>query len=111
LVQNGRLGNRDAAVLRCSPDGTVISSLGYGQSSAFGGLSNPAGVAIDTAGNAVVTVPDYGWVCQSPRPARFGPSSGSTAAARSGFRWGSRWTRRAKSSSPIPGTVELSTLE
>jgi DNA-binding beta-propeller fold protein YncE len=62
VVQNGRLANGDLAVLGYSPDGKVISSLG--QSSASGGLSNPAGVAIDTDGNAFVTVPDYGWVCQ-----------------------------------------------
>ncbi|WP_370945066.1 NHL repeat-containing protein [Amycolatopsis sp. cg5] len=76
VTQNGRLANGDVAVVRYSRDGKVISSLGYGQSSEFGGLSNPAGIAIDTGGNAFVTQPDFGWVSQfrtaGPFRAEFG---------------------------------------
>ncbi|SDX08846.1 NHL repeat-containing protein [Amycolatopsis xylanica] len=76
VTQNGRLANGDVAVVRYSRDGKVTGSLGYGQSSEFGGLSNPAGVAIDAGGNAFVTQPDFGWVSQfrtaGPFRAEFG---------------------------------------
>jgi sugar lactone lactonase YvrE len=76
VVQNGRTASGNVAVVRYSPAGSVLGTIGYGQSSEFGGLSNPAGVAVDKAGNAFVTVPDYGWVAQfrtaGPFRAEFG---------------------------------------
>lgn len=76
VVQNGIRDSGRTAVIQYSAAGTVARSIGYGQSSKFGGLSNPSDVAVDTAGNAYVTVPDYGWVAQfrtvGPFRAQFG---------------------------------------
>ena len=36
--------------------------MGYGQHSVYGGLSNPAHVAVDRAGLVLVSVPDFGFV-------------------------------------------------
>jgi len=76
IVQNGRATNGDVAVVRYSADGKAIGSIGYEQSSRFGGLSNPADVAVTASGDAYVTVPDYGWVAQfrtaGPYRAEFG---------------------------------------
>lgn len=51
-------GNNGVTLFR---DGTATITLGYGQNSKFGGLSNPAFVAVDAAGHVIVTVSDYGW--------------------------------------------------
>ncbi|MEV4598801.1 NHL repeat-containing protein [Amycolatopsis sp. NPDC049253] len=64
IVQNGRAASGSVAVVHYSGDGKVIGSLGGGRNSEFGGLSNSAGVALNTQGDAYVTVPDYGWVAQ-----------------------------------------------
>ena len=52
-------GNCGVTRFRGGRPGAVF---GLGQHSTFGGLSNPAHVAIDSAGNVLVTVPDFGWI-------------------------------------------------
>jgi hypothetical protein len=52
----------------CFVDDQPTITLGYGQHSVFGGLSNPAHVAVDRQGHVLVSVPDFGWV------ARFQPT-------------------------------------
>lgn len=61
-VQNGTADSGDVAVVHYAADGSVIGSIGAGQSTKLGGLSNPSHVATSAAGNAYVTVPDLGWV-------------------------------------------------
>jgi len=48
--------------LEYSASGTYLGSLGGGESSALGGLSDPSDVAVDASGHAFVADPDYGWV-------------------------------------------------
>lgn len=49
-------------VLEYNSAGTYQASLGTGETSTLGGLSNPSDVALDGAGHAYVADPDYGWV-------------------------------------------------
>ncbi|GAA4537626.1 NHL repeat-containing protein [Amycolatopsis samaneae] len=76
VVHNGRAASGNVAVVRYSAEGKAIASIGYGQHSTFGGLSNPADVAVNAGGDAYVVVPDYGWVAQfrvtGPYRAEFG---------------------------------------
>ncbi|MEC3979950.1 NHL repeat-containing protein [Amycolatopsis sp. H20-H5] len=76
VAQNGRAASGSVAVVRYSAEGKVIGSIGYGQSSEFGGLSNPSDVAVNSTGDAYITVPDYCWVAQfrtaGPYRAEFG---------------------------------------
>ncbi|WP_020673725.1 NHL repeat-containing protein [Amycolatopsis nigrescens] len=64
VVQNGIRDSGRNGIVRYSPAGEPTTTVGYGQYSRFGGLSNPAQVALDPAGRLYVTVPDYGWVAQ-----------------------------------------------
>lgn len=61
VVSSSRQYDGDNGITRFR-DGEAQVTLGYGQHSTFGGLSNPAHVAVDAAGNVLVTVSDYGWV-------------------------------------------------
>ncbi|AHH95672.1 NHL repeat-containing protein [Kutzneria albida] len=64
VVQNGKADSGNDSVVRYAADGTVAAVFGYGQHSKYGGLSNPAYVAVDGGGTVLVTVPDYDWVAQ-----------------------------------------------
>lgn len=61
VVSSSRQYDGDNGVTRFR-NGTPRITLGYGQHSTFGGLSNPAHVAVDPSGTVLVTVSDYGWV-------------------------------------------------
>ena len=50
------------AVMEYNSAGTWLASLGTGESSVHGGLSDPSDVALDGSGHAFVADPDYGWV-------------------------------------------------
>jgi len=49
------------AVMEYNSAGTWLASLGTGESSVHGGLSDPSDVALDGSGHAFVADPDYGW--------------------------------------------------
>jgi len=49
-------------VMEYNATGTWLASLGTGESSVHGGLSDPSDVALDGSGHALVADPDYGWV-------------------------------------------------
>ena len=51
-------------VLEYNSAGTYQTSLGSGETSTLGGLSNPSDVTLDASGHAYVADPDYGWVEQ-----------------------------------------------
>ncbi|QMU77921.1 hypothetical protein GXW83_21715 [Streptacidiphilus sp. PB12-B1b] len=50
------------AVMEYSASGTWLATLGTGETSVRGGLSDPSDVALDASGHAFVADPDYGWV-------------------------------------------------
>jgi len=49
-------------VMEYNSAGTWLASIGTGETSTHGGLSDPSDVALDGSGHAFVTDPDYGWV-------------------------------------------------
>ena len=49
-------------VMEYNSAGTWLASIGSGETSTHGGLSDPADVALDGSGHAFVADPDYGWV-------------------------------------------------
>lgn len=61
VVSSSRQYDGNCGVTRYVDDAPTIT-LGYGQHSVFGALSNPAHVAVDPAGLVVVSVPDFGLV-------------------------------------------------
>jgi sugar lactone lactonase YvrE len=50
------------AVMEYNSSGTWQATLGTGETSVHGGLSDPSDVALDGSGHAFVADPDYGWV-------------------------------------------------
>jgi len=50
------------AVMEYNSAGTWLTTLGSGETSVKGGLSDPSDVALDGSGHAFVADPDYGWV-------------------------------------------------
>lgn len=79
VAQNGTAANGDDAVVGYSPAGTVKTSLGAGQNSKYGGMSNPAAVAVDAKGRILVSQQDYGFVqifrATGPFLAQFGDTT------------------------------------
>jgi hypothetical protein len=65
------------------PNGNVKISLGAGQNSQYGGMSNPAGVAADAAGRILVSQQDYGFLqlfrATGPFLVQFGDSTAGNA--------------------------------
>ena len=49
-------------VMEYNSAGTWLASVGTGETSTHGGLSDPSDVALDGSGHAFVAEPDYGWV-------------------------------------------------
>jgi hypothetical protein len=76
VAQNGIAGNGDDAVVGYLSSGSVRISLGAGQNSQYGGMSNPASVAVDAAGHILVSQQDYGFLqifrASGPFLAQFG---------------------------------------
>lgn len=58
VAQNGIYTNSADSVTEYSPAGAELFSIG-GNTSQFGGMSNPADVAVNSAGDVYVTEPDY----------------------------------------------------
>ncbi len=79
VAQNGTAGNGDDAVVSYSPAGVAKTTLGAGQNSQYGGMSNPAAVGVDPAGHLLVSQQDYGFVqifrASGPFLAQFGDST------------------------------------
>ncbi|HWM74447.1 MAG TPA: NHL repeat-containing protein [Nocardioides sp.] len=63
VVSSSRQFDGDCVVTKFSGDHAVLT-LGAGQHSKYGSLSNPAFVALHVNGDVLVTVPDFGWVNQ-----------------------------------------------
>jgi DNA-binding beta-propeller fold protein YncE len=61
VVSSSRQFDGDPGVTAYVDDQPTVT-LGYGQHSVYGALSNPAHVAVDRAGLVLVTVPDFGFV-------------------------------------------------
>ena len=61
VVSSSRQFDGDPGVTAYVDDQPTVT-LGYGQHSVYGGLSNPAHVAVDRAGLVLVSVPDFGFV-------------------------------------------------
>ena len=63
VVSSSRQFDGDCVITRFSGD-QPVATVGAGQHSKYGSLSNPAFVALHVDGDLLVTVPDYGWVNQ-----------------------------------------------
>lgn len=61
VTQNSGYDAWQSPIVSYAPDGSELSSVGNAVSNTFGGLSNPAYLALDGAGHVLVTS-DYGWV-------------------------------------------------
>jgi sugar lactone lactonase YvrE len=59
VAQNGAYDTSDDSVTEYNSAGTQLQTVGLGNDSNYGGMSNPADVALDADGNVYVTEPDY----------------------------------------------------
>jgi sugar lactone lactonase YvrE len=59
VADNGYTDAGGDNVLEFSPSGSLIATLGSSESADYGGMSNPADVALDGQGNVYVAEPDY----------------------------------------------------
>jgi len=63
VVSSSRQFDGNCEITKFTGDQPVMT-VGAGQHSKYGSLSNPAFVALHVDGDLLVTVPDYGWVNQ-----------------------------------------------
>jgi len=59
VAQNGAYDTSDDSVTEYNSSGAQLETVGLGNDSNYGGMSNPADVALDADGNVYVTEPDY----------------------------------------------------
>lgn len=95
VVSSSRQYDGDSNVTRYV-DGEPDGEVGGGQHSKYGGLSNPAFVALHPGGDVLVSVPDYGWVNQYSADGAFRCEFATTGAGLMRFPQGLAVTKRGE---------------